>query len=222
MTLVMTSLPLASVFQCLFTFAFVYALRWLAEIWQLSRREATGLEGLDWRWNSNSRDVVASSPSFSHPPPESPGELARGLITRPLLLWNWEISCEWQNHSLVSNKCLPSIISNLSNNKNKVWKTFGLASFSFKNRNCNLFQASCLSIYAFGIYFVTYTFFNALSGYIYLLLSFGSSNCLNFDEFGLLGSLKASIGCIWKEFYKFQGHPTIICGKYLFGRRFDI
>ena len=36
-------------------------------------------------------------------------------------------SCEWQNHSLVSNKCLPSIISNFSNNKNKVWKTFGLA-----------------------------------------------------------------------------------------------
>ena len=141
---------------------------------------------------------------FPTPPPESPGELARMLITRPLLLWNWEISCEWQNHSLVSNKCLPSIISNLSNNKNKGWKTFRLASFSFKNRNCNLFQASCLSIYAFGIYFVTCTFFNALSGYIYLLLSFGSSNCLNFDEFGLLGSLKASIGCIWKEFYKFQ------------------
>ena len=141
---------------------------------------------------------------FPTPPPESPGELARRLITRPLLLWNWEISCEWQNHSLVSNKCLPSIISNLSNNKNKGWKTFRLASFSFKNRNCNLFQASCLSIYAFGIYFVTYTFFNALSGYIYLLLSFGSSNCLNFDEFGLLGSLKASIGCTWKEFYKFQ------------------
>ena len=46
------------------------------------------------------------------------------------------------------------------------------------------------------IYFVTYNFFNALSGCIYLLLSFGSSNCLNFDEFGLLGSLKASIGCI--------------------------
>ena len=92
----------------------------------------------------------------------------------------------------------------ISNDKNKVWKTFRLASFSFKNRNYNLFQASCLSIYAFGIYFVTYTVFNALSGYIYLLLSFGSSNCLNFDEFGLLGSLKASIGCIWTEFHKFQ------------------
>ena len=42
MTLVMTSLPLARVFQCLFTFALVSAWRWLAEIWQLSRRGTTG------------------------------------------------------------------------------------------------------------------------------------------------------------------------------------
>ena len=41
MTLVMTSLPLAPVFQCLFTFALVSTSRWLAEIWQLSRRQAT-------------------------------------------------------------------------------------------------------------------------------------------------------------------------------------
>ena len=38
----MTSLPLARVFQCLFTFAFVSASRWLGEIWRLSRRGATG------------------------------------------------------------------------------------------------------------------------------------------------------------------------------------
>ena len=42
MTLVMTSLPLVLFFQCLFTFALVLASRWLAEIWQLSRRGATG------------------------------------------------------------------------------------------------------------------------------------------------------------------------------------
>ena len=40
MTVVMTSLPLAHVFQCLFTFALVSASRWLAEIWQVSRRGA--------------------------------------------------------------------------------------------------------------------------------------------------------------------------------------
>ena len=36
MTLVMTSLPLARVFRCLFTFALISASHWLAEIWQLS------------------------------------------------------------------------------------------------------------------------------------------------------------------------------------------
>ena len=40
MTLV-TSLSLACAFQYLFTFAFVSTSRWLAEIWQLSLREAT-------------------------------------------------------------------------------------------------------------------------------------------------------------------------------------
>ena len=42
MTLVVTSLPLARVFQCLFTFALVLASRWLVEIWQLNRQGATG------------------------------------------------------------------------------------------------------------------------------------------------------------------------------------
>ena len=74
MTCVMTSLPLTRVFQCLFTSALVRAC-WLVEIWQLSRRGATG----NWRWNSNSRDVVASSPSFPAPSPEHPGELTRRL-----------------------------------------------------------------------------------------------------------------------------------------------
>ena len=42
MTKVMTSLPLIIVFHCLFTFALVFASPWLAEIWQLNRRGATG------------------------------------------------------------------------------------------------------------------------------------------------------------------------------------
>ena len=42
----MTSSPLQGIFQRLLTFALVCALRWLAEIWQLSRWGATGeLEG---------------------------------------------------------------------------------------------------------------------------------------------------------------------------------
>ena len=35
-------ITLGTCFQCLFTFALVSASRLLAEIWQLSRREATG------------------------------------------------------------------------------------------------------------------------------------------------------------------------------------
>ena len=42
MTLVMTSLPLARAFQCLFTLVLVSVPRWLAEIWQFSQRGATG------------------------------------------------------------------------------------------------------------------------------------------------------------------------------------
>ena len=68
MTLVMTSLSLARVFQCLFTFALVSASRWLAE----SDSSVDGeLQG-NWRWNSNSREVVASSPSFSRPVARAP------------------------------------------------------------------------------------------------------------------------------------------------------
>ena len=37
MTLLMTSLPLACFFQCLFTFAVVSTLHWLAEIWKLGQ-----------------------------------------------------------------------------------------------------------------------------------------------------------------------------------------
>ena len=55
MTLVMTSLPLALDFRCLFTFALVSASRWLAEIWQLSRRGATGELEVD----SNSRGLIS-------------------------------------------------------------------------------------------------------------------------------------------------------------------
>ena len=70
MTLVVTSLSLARAFQCLFTFVFVAASRWLAEIWQFSRRQATGKLEVEF----NSRDVVASSPSFSRPAARAPRE----------------------------------------------------------------------------------------------------------------------------------------------------
>ena len=79
-TLVTSSLSLARVFQCLFTFVLVSASLWLAEIWKLSRQGATG----NWRWNSNSRDVVASSPSFSRPASRGP----RRAFSQAIFLWS--------------------------------------------------------------------------------------------------------------------------------------
>ena len=75
MTLVMTSLPLF--FNvCLHSRSFHFAL-----IGGNLTAQSTGRRELNWRWNSNSRDLIASSPSFScAPPPERPGELACRLI----------------------------------------------------------------------------------------------------------------------------------------------
>ena len=70
MTLEMTSSPLAHVFQCLFTFAHVCFL--LRADWQKSDSSVDGEPQGNWRWNSNSRDQVASSPSFSLPTTRAP------------------------------------------------------------------------------------------------------------------------------------------------------
>ena len=62
MTLVMTSLPLALVFQCLYLRSFP-----LGADWQKSDSSVDGEPQGNWRRNSNSRDVVASFPSFCCP-----------------------------------------------------------------------------------------------------------------------------------------------------------
>ena len=67
MTLVLTSLPLARVFQCLFTFALVWASRWLVEIWQLSRRGVPRELEVEFKFQRRSCKL-----SFLFPPaPES-------------------------------------------------------------------------------------------------------------------------------------------------------
>ena len=50
----MTSLALTIVFQCLFTSALVFASPWFAEIWQLSRREATGELQVEFKFRRRS------------------------------------------------------------------------------------------------------------------------------------------------------------------------
>ena len=67
-------MTLAMIFHMFFNDCFHS--HWLAEIWQ-----STGKPQGNWRRNSNSRDEVTSSPSFSTPPSERPRELAVYLET---------------------------------------------------------------------------------------------------------------------------------------------
>ena len=76
MILAMTSLPLARIFQCFFTFALVSASRWVAEIWQLSRRGVTGKVEVEFKFK-----LRALIP-FPALPPDRPGELARRLLKK--------------------------------------------------------------------------------------------------------------------------------------------
>ena len=68
MTLVMTSLPLDTCFQCLLVSR---SFPLLAD-WRKSDSSVDREQQGNWRWNSNSRDAVASSPSFSHPAARAP------------------------------------------------------------------------------------------------------------------------------------------------------
>ena len=84
LTLVMTLLPLARRFQCLFTLAVVSASRWLAKIWQLIRREATRELEMEFKFQAKKRSCKVFFP-FPARPPEHPGELACRLLF-PFLL----------------------------------------------------------------------------------------------------------------------------------------
>ena len=75
MTLVMTSLPFARVFQCLFTFALVSSSRWLAEIWRLSRRGTPGELALESKFQRRSSKL---SSRFNFPP--RPQSTPEGLL----------------------------------------------------------------------------------------------------------------------------------------------
>ena len=85
----------------------------------------------------------------------------------------WEITCLWQNHSFVSNKCLLSIISHFTNNKSELWKTVRQTSHGFRNHKCNPFQSpSSLSMrVSFCISMLSIPCFRVLSGYFYVSLN---------------------------------------------------
>ena len=91
MTLVMTSLLLARVFQHLFTFALVST---SCSDWRKSNSSVDREPQGNWRWNSNYRDVVASSP-FLFPPRQqsAPESLLAGYIR-----WNFNFSPKFYFH----------------------------------------------------------------------------------------------------------------------------
>ena len=80
----------------------------------------------------------------------------------------WEITCKFQNQSFVSNACLPSSISNITNPQ----KTVRLA-LVFKTHNCHPFQSfSSFDHPFFLFYLLCYNrpSFNVLSSYFYFCL----------------------------------------------------
>ena len=97
----------------------------------------------------------------------------------------WEITCLWQNHSFVANKCLLSITSNVTNKKSELWKTVRQTSHGFRNHNCNPFQSlSSLSMrVSFCISMLSIPCFHVFSGYFCFTQFGGGSHCLDFNQF---------------------------------------
>ena len=83
----------------------------------------------------------------------------------------------------MSNKCLLSIISNITNNKNELWKT--VRRTSFQKPHCNPFQSpSSLSMrVSFCLSMLSIPCFRVLSGHFCFTQSGGGSHSLDFDKF---------------------------------------
>ena len=84
-TLIMTSLPLACIFQFLFTFALVSASRWLVEIWQLSRRGATGELEVEFKFRRRSCKLSFHFPTTSRKFGHAPDGVDAGI-------WTWALT----------------------------------------------------------------------------------------------------------------------------------
>ena len=81
----------------------------------------------------------------------------------------------------MSNKCLLSIISNITNNKNELWKTFRWTSFQKPQLQSSFkFVHACLLLY----FYVIYTLFSCFERlFLCFTQSGGGSHCLDFDKF---------------------------------------
>ena len=99
MTLIMTSLPLAHVFQCFFLRSRSFLLH---ADWQKSDSSVEGEPQGNWRWNANSTDVVVSSPSFSHPAARVP---QRACSQASLMSPKWAMTRKWRWGELAWDEC---------------------------------------------------------------------------------------------------------------------
>ena len=105
MTFRMMSLLLARVFQCLFILcSFVLCTDW----WTYDSWADEEPQG-NWRWNSNSRDVVASFPSFTHPAARTPwraatwGQVIHSALRRENRWESMSLLCWVFSFHLISN-----------------------------------------------------------------------------------------------------------------------
>ena len=96
----------------------------------------------------------------------------------------WEITRFWQNRSFVSNKCPLSIISNVTNNKNELWKIVRQTSFQKPQLQSVLifykFVHPCLLLYSCVIY-TLFLCFERL--FLCFTQSGGGSHSLDFNKF---------------------------------------
>ena len=151
----------------------------------------------NWRWNSNSRDVVASSTSLSRPAARTPrgacsqaicngysSAWSKGLVTcLKELCHSWQVRFVYNanNSSLIATKnenylvndkitalCqkiyVLSIASNITDNKNELWKTVTKFSKTKTAIPFNLPQV-CPSLLAFVFTVLSTHSFNVLSRY---------------------------------------------------------
>ena len=119
----------------------------------------------DWRWNSNPRDVVASSPSFSHLAARAP--------------WR-DCSQARQNNSFVSNKYVPEhYIIRYKQQNWRVWKRVRLTSFQ-KPQLQSVFRQVCPSVPPFVFAGLFIPSFDVLSGYFCVSIIWWQSPTVKF------------------------------------------
>ena len=87
--------------MCFSMFVYICARFHFALIGRNLTAQLTGRHRAHWKWNSNYRDIVASSPSFSHPIARVPlRELTHRLLDDKIFPWNFNFSPKFYFYGL--------------------------------------------------------------------------------------------------------------------------